>query len=489
MKQFCHSILQLKIAKSKALVNLVMGLASQPNANSTVSISSSPCYHYQFSSISKSIADIYISSEEKEGRERASIEKLFLSLKKTYFPKPFKKFWLLNTDSSPLIRAYSPTLPARRYVYKANKKGKSPVEIGYEFSCVGLSGRRPLYGMREAAWNLPLNMRLIPVYENKNSFTAKQVNALLDNKELPFGQELTVNALDSNYASPEYIADTYEQANLVNVIRLASNRNVWKKLSEEEQKERRESNAKNNGANAIFGQKCKLNEVNDWSLPCDGEECFGIKLASGKRCMVVVQVWDDMLHRSKRGKNMKDKPFRLVRIKLLKVNEEGEVGAPMFKRDLWLGVWGKRNTELSLEEIFWSYRNRFDIEHFFRFGKQKLLLDKFQSPKEESLDNWLDVVSLAYWMLWVGCEEAKYDCPKWQQYDKSRKNRIKYSLKPSPSEVQRQLEGIIWGFEQTPFLPKPRKKGKGRKEGMKLPKKKRYPVIKKGKKTKKHVET
>jgi hypothetical protein len=73
---------------------------------------------------------------------------------------------------------------------------------------VGLSGRRALYGISEAAWNLPLNMRLIPAKENKNSFTAKQVNDLLGNKKLPFGQELTVNALDSNYASPEYIANT-----------------------------------------------------------------------------------------------------------------------------------------------------------------------------------------------------------------------------------------------------------------------------------------
>jgi hypothetical protein len=180
---------------------------------------------------------------------------------------------------------------------------------------------------------------------------------------------------------------------LVNVIRLASNRNAWKKLSEEEQNERRESNAKPNGANAIFGEKYKLNEAKDWKLSCDEERCFGIKLASGKKCMVVIQVWEDMLHRSKRGKNMKDKPFRLVRIKLLKIKEDGQTGEAMFKRDLWLGVWGKRNGDISLEEIFWAYRNSFDIEHFFRFGKQKLLLDKFQSPKEESLDNWLDIVS------------------------------------------------------------------------------------------------
>lgn len=58
-------------------------------------------------------------------------------------------------------------------------------------------------------------MRLILLAQNKNSFTARQVNDLLNNKELPFGDELTVNALDSNYSSPEYIAQTHDQANLV----------------------------------------------------------------------------------------------------------------------------------------------------------------------------------------------------------------------------------------------------------------------------------
>jgi hypothetical protein len=69
-------------------------------------------------------------------------------------------------------------------VYKPNNqvKGNKPVEVGYEFSCVGLSGRRPLYGAGESPWNLPLSMRLVPFGENKNSFTARQVNDLMDNE-------------------------------------------------------------------------------------------------------------------------------------------------------------------------------------------------------------------------------------------------------------------------------------------------------------------
>ncbi|MEM7375108.1 MAG: hypothetical protein AAF587_41320 [Bacteroidota bacterium] len=58
--KFCHSILGLKVGKSKALANLVMGLASQTTARSVVEVSLSGCYHYQFSSISKVLSGLCV---------------------------------------------------------------------------------------------------------------------------------------------------------------------------------------------------------------------------------------------------------------------------------------------------------------------------------------------------------------------------------------------------------------------------------------------
>lgn len=86
---------------------------------------------------------------------------------------------------------------------------------------------------------------------------------------------------------------------------------------------------------------------------------------------------------------MKDKPFDLISIELL----DAATALPIFKKKMWLGVWGVRRKELTGEEIYTAYRNWYDIEHFFRFGKQKLLLDKYQTPDEEHLQNWMEVVS------------------------------------------------------------------------------------------------
>lgn len=60
-----------------------------------------------------------------------------------------------------------------------------------------------------------------------------------------------------------------------------------------------------------------------------------------------------------------------------------EAEQPAFKRPLWLLVMGERRGKLSLEQIYLAYQARFDIEHFFRFGQQKLLLTQFQTPEVE----------------------------------------------------------------------------------------------------------
>ena len=482
-ESFCHSILQLEVGKSKALANLVMGLASQQDANSPTAISLSRCYHYQYSSISDAINALHEESRYAEGdrqQARLELEHKLLSLKKDYLAKPFGKFYLLNTDSSSLIRPHSPTLPERSHVYVANNrvKGNRPVDIGYSISVVGLAARRPLYGAAEGAWNLPLSIRRLGVNSQGHRFAARQVGDLLNNEQLPFGQHLTVNASDRYYGSPEYIAPLYEQPNLVNTIRLANNRAVWKALTDQELKQRRADNADNRGANAVYGEKYKLSEVEQWELPADEETTFGVALANGRRVLVQVQAWDNMMIRTKRGMNMKDKPFRLASVRLL----DPETNEPIFKRRMWLGVWGQRAGEMSLEELYWAYRQRFDVEHFLRFGKQGLLMDSFQTPDVEHLDNWMEIVSLAYWLLWVAKEEAKPIVHKWQQYEKRYKQRLGHGLPASPSEVRRYIEFIILSFDQEPFFPKVQIKSKGRQEGDIQPKRKLYKVVRKGKK-------
>ena len=82
-------------------------------------------------------------------------------------------------------------------------------------------------------------------------------------------------------------------------------------------------------------------------------------------------------------------------------------------------------------------------------------------------------------------DEAQPQVYKWQQYDKNYKSRVENDLPIDPSQVQRQLESIIWTFEQQPFVPNLQIKGKGRQSGQTQPKRPRHKVVYKGKKHKK----
>ncbi len=443
---FCHSILGLKVEKRKALANLVMALGSNAGSNSVTHLSTSHVYHYQYSSIHDAIDGFYASS--KRGNDRTELRQELLGLKQPHFPVLFDgKFHLWNTDSTPVICPHSVSLSDRSYVHVANNriKGNRPVDIGYDYSVIGLNARSALYNGVQAAWNLPLSVVRIETNQVRGECTAKQINTLLADLQTNLGSDLVVNALDRQYATPEYIADTYEQSNLVNVIRLKSNRRVYVQLDEQQIQARRTANTDNRGANAVYGKKYKLNEVDSWEV--EGQDAphqtqeFGVQMGNGRKVVIRICCWKNRLLRSKRGKNMKDKPFDLMSVQVL----DAQTHEPIYKRRMWLGLWGKRKDELELEQVYWAYRLRFDEEHSFRFCKQNLLMDSFQTPELEHLDNWMEIVHLAYWLLWVAKEECTCygGVQKWQQYDPNYLKRREFQLPPTPAQVQRQLESIM----------------------------------------------
>lgn len=90
VEQFCKSILQIETRNSKGLANLVMGLASQSSSRSVVDLSLNSCYHYQYSSISKSIDELDKPKRRKKGGSaqnlsRQEVEKKFADQGGSFF--------------------------------------------------------------------------------------------------------------------------------------------------------------------------------------------------------------------------------------------------------------------------------------------------------------------------------------------------------------------------------------------------------------------
>ena len=91
----------------------------------------------------------------------------------------------------------------------------------------------------------------------------------------------------------------------------------------------------------------------------------------------------------------KEQPLNVV-----KAIVKGTDGALIFKRPLWIGIIGERKDEVSPEMAYNAYLNRYDIEHFSRFGKQKLLLDAYQTPELKHEE---------YWWKFVYCQSLGKD--------------------------------------------------------------------------------
>ena len=158
-------------------------------------------------------------------------------------------------------------------------------------------------------------------------------------------------------------------------------------------------------------------------------------------------------------------------------------GKPVFSRPLWLTVIGEGRYQLSLRDVWKAYRQRYDVEHFFRFGKQRLLTTAYQTPDVSRSENWWQITQLAYVQLWLARKLA-ISLPKpWERHLPQFK-----TGEVSPSMVQRDFGRIIQQIEPTPALPKRRGKSPPTAKGNCPKRRERHKVIKKGKSSKKQLK-
>lgn len=82
--------------------------------------------------------------------------------------------------------------------------------------------------------------------------------------------------------------------------------------------------------------------------------------------------------------------------------------------------WVERRAEISLVQAYQSYRQRFDLEHTFRFKKQNLLLSAFETPDVEHEQHWVQLVMLAYLELWAAHALALALPRPWEGFSQNR---------------------------------------------------------------------
>ena len=190
-------------------------------------------------------------------------------------------------------------------------------------------------------WVLPLLTQRVDTGSLGHEVDIALMEKLLDDSDLSFDDHLSVLACDTPHTSTNCRRRVVSHNNLVMVARIRGNRKVYSQPGADAGKKR-------------FGEKMNLNKKGTHRQPA-AEERFEITTPQGKRRIVVLKTWNEMLVRGHDGFRADEHPFTLVQVTIL--NSEG---AEVYSKPLWLMAQGKRRGELSARQIFESYRQRFD---------------------------------------------------------------------------------------------------------------------------------
>ena len=321
-EQFCHDILNSTIKRAKPMVNILMALGSERTARNPTSLSLSPFFQYHYSIIGE------VTKELGEQLNAANSSELKSELRQTFFEKmPSQSAYKLSTDFTTIRKAESPTLEGRGFVNIPNVRiyGNKPIDIGYYISCVNLH----LYDANHpVAWSIPLDNLWVDVQADKIAVAVQQLFDLLEDKNLPFGQSAKiVNTADTSYSLPEFISPLIDKFdNLVLINRIRYGMKVYKPYRGEQKNKGRlkvyedtpyylQIESERIFTDAKTKERFSKAQRPIFDLPLDDELDYETTLAKGRKIMVSIYRWNDVLLRGKNGYKMDDKPFDLVAIR------------------------------------------------------------------------------------------------------------------------------------------------------------------------------
>ena len=449
-------------------MDLLDALCSNNKTASVVQLSLNPLFRRGHSALFKAIGALSFrevskveNGEEEDRQPQEWEEKPLLELIAEVVPKPEKRpFYLLGLDCTSVERQFAKTLADRGMVYQPTQiKGNKPITIGHNYSMLAVIPER---NEGDAPWTIPLDMSRVSTESNSNQKGIEQLKAVLSNPKLAWSKELCVNVVDSAYGNKQFLSPLQEHQNLVTVARSRSNRVFYQSPVISETPVGR-------GHPTWYGARFDTKEPDTWPEPTEVSQ-FSYKTRRGRIINVTITAWANMLMRGGKATPTHKFPFTLLRIESF-----DDAGQSLFK-PMWLIVIGERRGELSALQAYHSYRQRFDLEHTFRFGKQNLLLTAFETPDVEHEQQWVKFVMLAYVQLWAAHALAVALPRPWE------KHLIPVSsARISPSKVQQDWFRIISQLGSPAVSPQPRGYSSGRKSGEFQSPRPRLSVIKKRK--------
>jgi len=340
---------------------------------------------------------------------------------------------LLAGDHTAWPRLYARTLKDRTYEHEAKTLGGKPITVGHGYSTLAWIPEKG------ESWALPLCHERITSYETpltRAAFQLKQVCRHLKVRPL--------SVWDSEYGCASFVKMTADIA-ADQILRLRPNRCLWMSPPPPDGKK---------GRPKKHGEKFKLSDPTTHKRP--EESLF---LDDPTLGVVELNCWHDLHFRE-----TPDIPMMLVRIQRKGRGANAEAFKPLWLACLLL-------KPLSLEEIWRAYQQRFGVDHWNRFVKQRLHWTLPQLSTDEACRRWSELMPLLTWQLWLARSAVTDNPLPWQ------KPQVNGSL--TPGRVADSFATILAVIGSPAPDPKPRGKSPGSTKGKKRTPRTRYPTVKK----------
>ena len=459
LQKFREQLYMFFSKRKDAAMNLLDALTSDGKKyDSIVQLSNSLHFERKYSSITDAISD-GLSDANWDKIRNLIFQKNCTNNKN----QPYK-FIIDCTSNS---RAHSKTLSDRHITHAPNPApGNKPICVGHQYSVMAVLPNE--ITAQNKHWLVPLSAERVHSSQKGNEIGIKQIIHSIN--ELKLTDNMCISIGDSLYGTVQCRQTASQQDNLVHIFRLNSTRNVFSVPLQQE--------CVKKGRKKEFGIKMNLNNIATYLPDYQSAQTQWVT-SKGKEHTVSIKCWSDILLRGSRKFRSSKHPLNLVQI--IVTNQKNE---SVYKKPLWLAVFGKRRNEIGLVDVYNNYSSRYDIEHFFRFGKRNLLMDSYQTPDVAHEELWWKFCTLAYVQLYMAKDLVKSTPQPWERYLRSYKiiseNK---NTTLTPSQAQRGFSDLLTVIGTPAKICIPRGKAPGRISGEKQETRMKQPIIFKAKKT------
>jgi hypothetical protein len=356
--------------------------------------------------------------------------------------RPFRLFAL---DATSIPRIHAHTLDDRSYVHQANQVGV-PVTVGLEVSVLTYLPER---STEEANWQLPASLERIPTDTTACEVAKTQLQLLAEST--PAGSPLALIVADCAYGSLEPRSEGQ-----VVIARGRTDRQGKRPIKTEQ------IVRKGRGRPRKY-EPGTIRFIEDMPPGTEGgsdEESEYEDTIKHQHVRVLLNRWNDV---------WVEGHSELVDVAKVEIFSQEDCTQTLLT-PLLLILSGQRRKEITALDAYQSYRRRFDIEHFFRFIKQKLLFRDYQTPELDHQISWWWFCCMAYWLLYHVRHVGKGFTRPWHK---------KRTAKPAgPGEVKRLFAARIFPALGSPSRPPiSRQKSRGREVGVCFLKRERKKVV------------